>query len=346
MNYEKLWSRPLFESGRNGYASFRIPALLSLPNGTILAFAEGRKNSRQDWGEIDIVERISTDGGLNFGELRVAVSGFSNTAGNPCPVYDRFTGRIVMLFNRNLADGPESMILRGEAPRTVHMVVSDDHGESWSGERDLTPDVKLPEWTWYACGPCHAVQLDSGRLVIPCNHAVLGSQFEENDGYISHALYSDDHGRTWKISADVGPMTNESTLACLGGNKLLINMRSYHGQGCRALALSENGGESWLDFRLEPMLPEPRCQGTMLDIRHDGRTQLLFCNPADPHERKNLTIHESLDGLQWHYGCTVTTAPSAYSDLCLNSNGELAILYETGESNPYERIDFGLWKLY
>ena len=41
-------------------------------------------------------------------------------------VYDRETGRVVMVFNRNDAEGPEPMILRGLAKRTVHVTVSED----------------------------------------------------------------------------------------------------------------------------------------------------------------------------------------------------------------------------
>ena len=35
---------PLFVAGRDGYHTYRIPALLSTPNGTLLAFCEGREN--------------------------------------------------------------------------------------------------------------------------------------------------------------------------------------------------------------------------------------------------------------------------------------------------------------
>ena len=47
----------LFTSGTLGYHTFRIPALVVTTSGTLLAFAEGRRNSRHDTGAIDIVVR-------------------------------------------------------------------------------------------------------------------------------------------------------------------------------------------------------------------------------------------------------------------------------------------------
>lgn len=89
------------------------------------------------------------------------------TCGNPCPVVDAPGGRVWLPFCKNLADGPESMIIEGKAPRTVWITHSDDDGETWSEPREITAQVKAPEWTWYATGPCHGIQVGSGRLVVP-----------------------------------------------------------------------------------------------------------------------------------------------------------------------------------
>ena len=39
---------------RQGYAYFRIPTMVITNSGTILAFAEGRRNGPEDEGDIDI----------------------------------------------------------------------------------------------------------------------------------------------------------------------------------------------------------------------------------------------------------------------------------------------------
>src|ERR1039458_9841354 len=51
----------VFRAGDNGYASYRIPALIVSPKGTLLAFCEGRRNSASDTGDIDVLLRRSFD---------------------------------------------------------------------------------------------------------------------------------------------------------------------------------------------------------------------------------------------------------------------------------------------
>ncbi|MYZ18066.1 sialidase family protein, partial [Streptomyces sp. SID337] len=59
-----------FRAGREGYASFRIPAVVTSAAGTVLAFCEGRVGSQADFGNIDIVLKRSADGGRTWGPLQ------------------------------------------------------------------------------------------------------------------------------------------------------------------------------------------------------------------------------------------------------------------------------------
>src|SRR5207302_1117359 len=61
----------VFTSGTEGYHTFRIPALLVTPKGTLLAFCEGRKTSRADHGDVTLVLKRSTDGGKTWGPLQL-----------------------------------------------------------------------------------------------------------------------------------------------------------------------------------------------------------------------------------------------------------------------------------
>ncbi len=166
----------LFQSGSEGYHTFRIPSLLVTQAGTLLAFAEGRKHGRGDAGEIDMVMRRSEDGGRTWGPLSVIVTEPGMTCGNPCPVQDQDTGVIWMPFNKNLAEGDENLIIQGKAPRTVWLTESKDDGQTWAEPVEITQAVKKPEWTWHATGPGHGIQLRGpsghGRLLIPCDHRV------------------------------------------------------------------------------------------------------------------------------------------------------------------------------
>ena len=59
----------VFVSGTEGYPCYRIPAVLRLPSGTILVFAEGRRGG--DTGPNDIVYKASVDQGATWSALHV-----------------------------------------------------------------------------------------------------------------------------------------------------------------------------------------------------------------------------------------------------------------------------------
>ena len=324
----------LYLTGQGPYHGYRIPSLITLPNGRVIAFAEGRLENMGDHGSIDIVARISDDGGVSFGPQFLVAHYGVNTLNNPAPVYDRDTGILWLLLNGNLKDESEVKVLWEGAGRTVVCTHSLDHGETWSPLEDLSAQVKKPNWTWYAMGPCHGAQLKSGRLIIPCNHAVKTPEGGSGP-YISHTVYSDDHGRSWRIGGDVGEYTNECSLAELPDGRLYINMRSYHKKGVRAAAWSQDEGASWQPLILDEQLPDPVCQGTVLS---DGDT-LYFCNAADSQERRCLTLRKSTDGGKtWSRGTVIQPGPAAYSDITILPDGRIGCLFEGGIEDAYDGI--------
>ncbi|TDG00785.1 sialidase family protein [Paenibacillus piri] len=326
----------LFKSGQDGYHTFRIPSLLVTNKGTVLAFCEARKNGGGDAGDIDVVLRRSFDNGKTWEPFEIIADDGTNTIGNPCPVQDRETGTIWLVLCRNAEDGHEKDILAGKAAREVLVIKSDDDGATWSDLRDITADVKLPGWTWYAAGPCHAVQLKSGRLLVPCNHAVLNPETGGSGPYTAHVIYSDDHGASWSIGGIVGEYTNECAAAELPDGSVYINMRSYRGENKRAYAWSRDGGLTWSDIVLDDALTEPVCQGSVLE---DGLGGILFSNPASK-AREKLTVQISTDGCRtWSVQQVLHDGPAAYSDLALADSGNTVLcLYECGEARPYEQI--------
>ena len=65
----------VFVSGQDGYTGYRIPAVETAPDGSLLAFAEARKYNLSDPGgagqEIDLVLKRSTDGGASWSPMEV-----------------------------------------------------------------------------------------------------------------------------------------------------------------------------------------------------------------------------------------------------------------------------------
>jgi len=335
----------IFKSGTEGYHTFRIPAIIATPNG-LLAFAEGRKNGSSDTGDIDLVMKQSTDNGNSWGPLKILWDDKENVCGNPAPVVDQTTGTVHLLLTWNRGEDHESEIIREESKdtRRIFIMQSEDEGDSWSKPLEITASVKKKDWTWYATGPCHGIQITHGkhknRLVIPCDHIEASSK-----KYFSHIIYSDDHGKTWKLGG-ITPQdqVNECSVAELPDGHLMLNMRNYdRSKETRKISLSVDGGLSWGTIYADEALIEPICQGALLrySFQDSGKSRLLFSNPAHKDRRENMTLRISFDeGKSWSRSLVLYPGPSAYSDLTVLPNGSIGCLYEAGEEHPYEGIVF------
>lgn len=335
----------VFVSGEDGYHTYRIPAIIVTTNGTLLAFCEGRKSSRSDSGDIDLLVKRSTDGGENWSAAQLIWSDSTNTCGNPAPVVDQSTGIVWLLLTWNLGVDKEDQIhyMKARDTRRVFMTHSADNGLTWTKPNEITSSVKKPEWGWYATGPVNGIQLTrsthNGRLVIPSNHSSLTTATQSVTR--SHIIFSDDHGKTWQIGGIEAEMTNESTIVELSNGALLHNMRSYHKKNRRAVATSKDVGLSWSPVKLDDALIEPVCQASILRCTwpDDGeKSRILFSNPAST-KREKLTVRLSYDeGATWPVSKEIYAGPAAYSNLVMLPDKGVGCLFERGEKHSDERI--------
>jgi sialidase-1 len=354
---QQVEQQDLFVGGEGGYVRYRIPALAVATSGAILAFCEARKYTGRDSDQIDLFLRRSLDGGRTFGAIQVVATQLDWVCGNPAPVVDRRSGTIWLLFCKNLKDGDETAICEGRAPRTVWVTHSDDDGASWAEPQEITAEVKPADWSWYATGPCHGIQLErgphAGRLVIPCDHIVMRHKSRADDPYYSHVLYSDDGGATWQIGGRADEGSNESTVVETADGWLYLNSRNKRhlpeGGNYRAVAWSGDGGDSFSPSVRDAALPEPICQASV--CRHslptaEGPGRVLFANPADRGARDRLTVRLSYDECRtWPVARCLHEGPAAYSDLCVTAEGDIGCFYERGDEGPYERMTFARFNL-
>lgn len=322
----------VFVSGRDGYHTYRIPALVTAVDGSVLAICEGRKTSRADHGDVDLVCRRSADGGATWSPLQLLYEEGGSakiTIGNPCPVVDRETSVIWLPFTRDNDD--------------VFIVASHDHGKTWGMPRKITEQVKRDNWTWYATGPGNAIQLGrgkwKGRLVIPCDHRV-DNIADRNQSTRSHVIYSDDHGETWKIGGITEFRMNECAVAELTDGRLLLNMRSNRRVGKRGITISSDGGLTWGKCTDDETLIEPVCQASMIRYSwpEKSKSRLLFSNPASTSGRERLTLRVSYDeGSTWPVSKLLYYGSSAYSCLSRLGDSRVGVLYER---DSYSKITF------
>lgn len=357
-NYAQITRLPVFISGTEGHKTYRIPAVISTTGGTILAFCEGRVSGSGDFGDINIVLKRSTDGGSSWKPMQTVVDYDKLQAGNPAPVIDRTDpryprGRIFLFYNTG--NNHEGEVRKGNGLREVWYKTSTDEGLTWSDAVNITTQTHHPyqpntnpmytdreDWRSYANTPGHALQILSGkykgRLYIAANHSA-GNPLPKFEDYHAHGYYSDDHGLTFHLSETINiPGSNEATAAELSEGGLMINARNQQGDiRSRIIAISNNGGQSWTRTYFDPQLPDPVCEGSLLNIGTKHQKHILaFTNAANTRRRDSLTLRISMDeGVTWNKKILLDAAPdetikdfTAYSDIVLLDKKLVGVLYE------------------
>ena len=364
---------PVFVAGTEGHKSYRIPAIISLPDGKLLAFCEGRVNGAGDFGDINIVMKKSIDHGKTWSALQTVVDPDSLQAGNPAPVVDLsdplFPGGRIFLFY-NTGNNHESEVRNGKGLREVWYKTSIDEGASWSEPVNITTQTHRPkqpqinkaynfpeDWRGYANTPGHAMQFQQGkykgRIFIAANHSEGKPQPHAED-YKAHGYYTDDHGKSFHLGGTVNmPGGNESMATELSNSKLMMNSRNQRGNvRARIVSISSDGGESWDTTYFDKILIDPINQGSILTIgKKNGKAIIAFCNAADTKRRDNLTLRISYDdGLTWRKNIVVDKSTdstkddfTAYSDIVKISRKKIGVLYER---DNYSQIVFSVikWK--
>ncbi len=355
-----LEKQEVFVAGEGGYPSYRIPALLVTPAGSLLAVCEARK-TRGDWGAIDILLRRSEDGGRTWSDVRQMSATEGPHRKNPAALQQKLADPSAVTNNNPLliADaetGAVHFLFCQEYMRCFYCR-SDDDGQTFSTPVEITsafePFREHYDWKVLATGPGHGVQLNSGRLVVPVWLSTGTGGHAHRPSVIS-TIYSDDHGATWHcgeiVANESDPLVNpsESVAVALADGGVLLNMRSEATAHRRAFSISPNGATGWSRPAFDQTLVEPICMASLCRLsgaKADGRNRVLFSNPdnleradgkVEPgksRDRKNLTVKLCYDECQtWPVAKSLEAGPSAYSDLAVGHNGTIYCLYE--RANP------------
>ena len=341
----------VFPPGFNGIARYRIPGIVVTTKGTVLAYAEARKDSSSDWGEIEIHLRRSTDGGKTWeASKHIAHHGTrlegnphkndetgarEQTVNNPVAIVDHETGAIEFLYCINYA--------------RCYSMRSTDDGLTWSQPVDITasfePFRAKVDWKVIATGPGHGIQIKSGRLVVP----IWLAYGKEGDHAPSAAgtIFSDDHGKTWQAGdlclpneGDFGN-PNETMITELSDGRVMLVSRSVPKANRKLITTSPDGARNWTKPVFHDQLWEPICMASI--VAHPSKPgTLIFSNPhtlklekdgkevpAGRGKRENLSIKLSRDdGKTWPINKTLDPGKAAYSDLAVLPDGTVLCLYE------------------
>ena len=341
----------VFSSGEDGYVIFRIPSVIYTSDGTLIAIAEGRRDTPWDpgGGHIDLVYKLSSDGGRSWSSLKMfarSEEGWSSS--NPTAVMRNRDGRILVLYNvwkPGRSGNPGPMVSRpGEMDCQLKIRYSDDNGETWSDERDITHqgrDVK--NWGIAVFGPGHGIETAAGRLVIPVNANSPGYAFDHPDKkWSAFALYSDDGGENWKRGEQVNEFACENQIVELDDGRLMMDSRvSDRDPGFRWTFISHDQGETWSEP--EPGQVCPPIAASIIRYPHldKSKNSLLLWSGLKGPGRNNLVVRLSSDqGNSFPVELLAGAGHAAYSDMTLLDNGDVGVLWEGGEETPYDNLIF------
>lgn len=372
-----------------GSSNYRIPSLITTNDGSVFAFCNDRIGTLKDYADEVVLVYAVKRPGQPWSAVRdlARLSGWACSIGSA--VYDDTVGRIIVFGGRNPVARnefgkytPEELTeldRRAEEAKKIAkaqgitagpcLFISDDNGESWREKPLKLTTASQIHWDGGVAqvggsthGGAHGIRLrhgnHAGRLLCPSRVSI--GKYNDWEGIkkcvYNNAVYSDDHGESWKASSCVQLGTGEGTLIERADGSILYNSRAYFRDGKRYLAVSTDGGESYGAFSTDPFLIEETrmgCNASFLRVElsdvkdksvlpRDAKDITVFCNPR-AETRRRMTACVSFDsGESFCEARVIYEGPAAYSSLDYDPiSGHFYLLYEKGDeetkSNPYSK---------
>ena len=209
----------LFDSSNHASTPYRIPAIATLNNGTVLAIADQRPcGADVGNGEVDIYAKVGTiaaDGSYSWnpsaidpsvsGGLKIADGDSSNGYGDAAVVVDRESGKVLVICvagNVVFSNGSSSK------HNKMARIVGSADGLTWEAPQDVTSAFFANELS-----SAYTMFIASGKMV-QSKHVKVGDYYRiygallvrEKDGFLNmgtsnnnYVVYSDDFGKTWSV---------------------------------------------------------------------------------------------------------------------------------------------------
>ncbi len=325
----------LFQSSDNPKIScYRIPAIVTAPNGDIIVAIDQRVPSCADLRgnkNINIVMRKSCNNGKTWSKI-IPVVDFpeGQSASDPSMIVDTTTKTIFLFYNyMDLNKAPNCYFLQ--------YVKSTDNGKTWSKPVDITSQI-TPE-TWHH----HFKFITSGRGFYTSTGKLLHCLVNLQKGL--YVFGSNNHGASWYLIPTAIPIGDESKIVELSDGNWQINSRVNNG-GYRYVHTSTDEGKSW-HSAIDSSLIDSGCNASFIryTTKKEGyaKDRLLFANAKSKNQRKNLTVRISYDeGKTWSKGKTVYQGAAAYVSLTILKNGDIGLVFEQDEYTKNPFLSFSL----
>ncbi|MBR6438689.1 MAG: exo-alpha-sialidase [Bacteroidales bacterium] len=340
---DSLFTRTeLYHPGDYGSTNYRIPAVITAKDGSIVAVTDKRKYNEGDLPQdIDIICNRSTDGGLTWSEPYTIAqgTGYNHGFGDCALAWSNDENGLIAVF----VGGVGLWNSTPSNPIRSYKSYSYDNGQTWTEPEDIThfifgDNCVIPEHaTWRASffGSGNGLLTKTGRIMFVA--AIREGSAQSLNNY---AVYSDDNGVTWQVSGRASTGGDEAKVTELVDGRILMSIR--HG-GKRWYNISEDGGETW-----QPTtstwndITAPACNGDLIrytSVNQGANKNRLLHSVPKGTQRTDVTVYISYDeGETWPVSKTIVPYSSAYSSLCVLPDGSIGLYVEenpAGEMGNY-----------
>ena len=332
----------LLRPGDYNSSNYRIPAVITAKDGSIVAFTDKRKYNNTDLPEdIDIICNRSTDGGHTWSEPITIAQGTGRFKGygDAALAHSKDENGLLAVF----VGGQGLWTSTPSEPQNSYMVRSYDNGLTWTEPEVITHFIYGKDCTdqtrrnWYASffGSGNGLLTSTGRIMFVA--AIRESGY--NNTLYNYVVYSDDNGETWNVSGRASVGGDEAKVTELVDGRILMSIR--HG-GNRWYNISNDGGLTW---QYSPStwydMTAPACNGDMIrysSVNNGGDKNRILHSVPTGTERKNVTVFVSYDeGQTLPTSRCIVPYSSAYSSLCILPDNTIGFYveedYEMGKDN-------------
>lgn len=326
----------LFARGDNGSKFYRIPALVTAADGSLVAAIDKRIENMGDLpNKIDIVARRSTDGGRTWSEVITIVEHRDTYGyGDPALVLDRNSGDLLCIC----AAGAGLWGTSPENPTDICVMRSRDNGQTWEPPQTITSSIYgrashnpvSEQWQGAFAASGRAHQLRDGTLLF-----VIAVREAPGSPLSNYVCASKDGGYTWELLPTPADRNgDEAKIVELVDGSWLMSIRNPR-KGHRKYSISHDRGATWSAPAKWADLTEPACNGDMIryTFESDGfsANRLLHSIPFDPDERRNVSLLMSYDeGRTWPVRKCIWEGDAGYSSLTVLPDGTIGMLTEVG----------------
>ncbi len=329
-----LCRKLVYQPGDYGSGYYRIPAIVTAKDGSLVIATDKRKYSQGDLpGDIDVVVNRSTDNGKTWSEPYTLAqgSGEGKGFGDAALCQSQDPNGLICVFVGG--DGLwESVVTSGKKIRS-YMCRSNDNGITWTDTTEITHfiygtdciDTQRRNWKASFFGSGRGLKTSSGRIMF-----AIAARLNTSYTLYNYVVYSDDNGETWNVSNRASTGGDEAKLEELGQDTIVMSIRH---SGNRWYNISTDGGITWQSNVSQwTELNGNACNADIIrytSVRDGYDRNRMLHSLVSHEERRDVSMYISYDETEsWQLLKNICPYGAAYSSLTILPDGTIGIYVE------------------